>query len=288
MDEPASGPVSGAHPQSVHVQVDGVRLRCLLWGAAADPPVVLIHGAGMMAHAWAPIVAGLLPGWRLLAPDLRGHGDSDWVTPPHYVIEDFANDVLGLLDALAVGRVALVGHSMGGRVAAWIAAHHPRRVRGLVLADTRLTALSQERVQVWRGVRAGRGARRAHATRAAALASFRITPDEPAVPAHVRDHLAHHAVRERAPGEWVLRFDRAVLQLEGSRIADLTGLLKDISCPTLLMRGESSSVLEATKCAAMAAALTDGRVQVFPGGHHFLLAHPDRVAVALREFLASL
>lgn len=279
---------AGAQPESVSVQVGSIRMRCLRWGDPTDPPVLLIHGAGMLAHAWTPLVPGLLPGWHLLAPDLRGHGSSDWVTPPRYVIEDFANDVLGLLDTLAVDKVALVGHSMGGRVAAWLAAHHAQRVRGLVLMDTRLTALSQERVQVWRGVRAGHGARRGHTTRAAAMASFRITPDEPGIAAPVWEHLAQHAVGERAPGDWALRFDRAVLQVEGSRIADLTGLLDDIGCPTLIMRGESSGVLEPAKCAAMAAALADCRVQVFPGGHHFVLAHPGRVAAALHQFLLTL
>lgn len=280
--------MSGAHPESVDLHLGGVRLHCLLWGDPADPPVLLIHGAGMLAHAWDPLVPGLLPGWRLLAPDLRGHDNSDWATPPRYVIEDFATDLLGMLDVLTTPPAVLVGHSMGGRIAAWIAAHRPQRVRGLVLMDTRLTALSHERVQLWRGVHAGRGVRRGHATRAAAMASFRITPDEPGVAAHVRNHLAHHAVHERTPGDWVLRFDRAVLQLEGTRVADLTGLLGDIRCPTLIMRGERSSVLEAAKCAAMAAALVNCRVEVFPGGHHFLLAHPERVAAALRDFLVKL
>ena len=263
-------------------------LRCLLWGNPSDPPVLFIHGAGMLAHVWSLIAPGLLPGWRLLAPDLRGHGASDWVTPPRYVIEDFVGDLLGLLDLLAPQPIVLVGHSMGGRIAAWLAAQHPQRVRGLVLVDTRLTALSQERVQLWRGVRTGRGTRRGHATRTAAMASFRITPEEPGIPAPVWEHLAHHAVAERTPGDWALRFDRAVLQIEGSRIADLTGLLPSIRCRTLIMRGADSDVLEATKGAAMAAALSDCRVQVFPGGHHFVLAHPERVAAALREFLLSL
>jgi pimeloyl-ACP methyl ester carboxylesterase len=280
--------VSGPEPESINIHVSRITLRCLLWGDPSNPPVLLIHGAGMLAHVWSPLVPGLLPGWRLLAPDLRGHGMSDWVTPPHYVIEDFAGDLLGLLDVLAPQPLVLVGHSMGGRVAAWLAAHHPQRVRGLVLLDTRLTALSHERVQVWRGVRAGRGARRGHATRTAAMASFRITPEEPGIPAPIWEQLAQHAVGERTPGDWALRFDRAVLQIEGSRIADLTGLLPSIRCPTLIMRGEDSGVLAAPKCAAMAAALADCRVQVFPGGHHFPLAHPARVAAALREFLLVL
>jgi len=278
----------GTNPASVDVQVRGVRLHYLQWGDRRDPPVLFIHGAGMLAHAWDPIVAGILPGWRLLAPDLRGHGRSGWATPPHYRIEDFGEDLLALLDAVGIESTTLVGHSMGGRVAAWLAAEQPARVRALGLMDTRLTALSHEKVQVWRGVRAGRGARRGHASRAAAMASFRITPEEPGITARVRDQLAYHAVREHAPGEWALCFDRAVLHLEGSRIADLTGLLRRIRCPTLIMRGERSGVLDEKKCAAMAAVLTDCRVEVFSGGHHFPLAHPDRVAAALRAFLSSL
>lgn len=264
------------------------RQHCLVWGRDSASPVLLIHGAGMFARWWEPL-APYLAHSRLIAPDLRGHGESAWAVPPAYAIEDFAADLLELCDAVEPRPMALAGHSMGGRVAAWLAAHRPERFTRLALLDTRLTGLDQERIDRWRGAGgSGRGPRRGYATRDGAEASFRITPDEPDVDPELRARLAHHAVHECAPGQWSLRFDRAALALEGSRIADLSPLLARIRCPTLIVRGEASGVLGAAGCEALAAALADARVAVVPGGHHFALAHPRRTGELLRAFLHDL
>jgi pimeloyl-ACP methyl ester carboxylesterase len=202
--------------------------------------------------------------------------------PPSYRIEDFAADLVYCLDELCGGRAALAGHSMGGRVSAWIAAHHPERVRALALLDTRMRGLERERVEKWRGATSKPRLRSVYATREQALQAFRLTPDEPGVEPAVRESLARHAIVESAPGQWSLCFDRAVLALEGSRLTDLVGLLGEIHCPSLLMRGANSTVVGESQSAEMARALGECPVRVFPGGHHFLLARPDEVAGALR------
>jgi pimeloyl-ACP methyl ester carboxylesterase len=270
---------------SRQVRAGGLRLRWVTWGEDGDPPVVLLHGAGAHAHWWAPLVPHLLPGWRLVAPDLRGHGESAWAPPP-YLIEHFSADLHVLLDVLGLGTVVLIGHSMGGRVAAWFAAHHAQRVRGLALLDTRMARLKVEGVDRWRGIKIGAGPRRIYATRAQALAAFRVIPPEPGIAPGLLAELAAHAVVELRPGEWALRFDRRVLALNGSRLDDLFRLLPRIRCPAVVLRAAESTVTTPAECAATSAALGGCPVHVFPGGHHFLLVQPRAVAAALEAFLA--
>ena len=273
--------------QIVRLDAGPVGLSCLVW-PNDGPTAVLLHGNGGHAHWWDALVPGLVPGWRLVAPDLRGHGESAWAQPPRYAIADFARDVDAVLDALAPGPVALVGHSMGARVAAWYAANRPERVRGLALLDTRTSPVDPVTAVRWRGQVAGRREGRGYPTYADAIAAFRFVPDEPGVAADVVANLAQHAVRERGPGDWTFRFDRAVLALDGDGMNDLGALLPRIRCPTLVLAGADSWVMDATERAAIVAAIPDATVRVFPGGHHFFLTRPAPVAAELRAFLDGL
>src|SRR5262249_35557987 len=157
---------------------------------------------GGNAHWWDALVPGLLSGWRLVAPDLRGHGESDWAEPPRYAVADFAGDLDAVLAALAPEPVALVGHSMGARVALWYTAHHPDPGRALALLDTRTSRVDPGRAARWRAQVAGRRDGRGYPSRSAVLAAFRFVPPEASVAPPVIANLAHHAVRERGAGDW--------------------------------------------------------------------------------------
>ena len=98
-------------------------------------------------------------------------------------------------------------------------------LRGLALLDSRLGDVDPALAARWRGRVAGAREGRGYPTREAALAAFRFVPDEPEVAPDVVALLARHAIRERAPGDWTFRFDRAVLSLDGDRAGDLSGLL---------------------------------------------------------------
>jgi 3-oxoadipate enol-lactonase len=111
----------------------GVRLAYRAWGSPDAPPLVLLHGLGEGAADWAGVAPAFAPHWRVYAPDLRGHGRSDW--PGDYSVEFMRADVLGFLDALGLHRVDLIGHSMGGLVACLLAQQRPGRLRRLILED---------------------------------------------------------------------------------------------------------------------------------------------------------
>jgi 3-oxoadipate enol-lactonase len=116
------------------VIVDGVRLACYISGPAGAPPLVLLHGLTSRASTWDTVAPEFARHVRVVAIDLRGHGDSD--RPGAYSFELMRDDVLGVLDQLGLERVSLLGHSMGGTVAYLIAEKEPGRIARLILEDT--------------------------------------------------------------------------------------------------------------------------------------------------------
>jgi len=128
-----TGPIETGPAEIGVVDAGGARLACRAWGAAGAPPLVLLHGLGEGAADWAGVAPAFAPYWRVYAPDLRGHGRSEW--PGDYSVELMRADVLGFLDALGLDQVDLIGHSLGGLVACLLAQQRPGRVRRLILED---------------------------------------------------------------------------------------------------------------------------------------------------------
>lgn len=115
------------------IEAGGIRLACRVWGLPGAPPLVLLHGLGEGAADWVKVAPAFAAHRRVYAPDLRGHGRSNW--PGDYSVELMSKDLLGFLDALKLDRVDLIGHSMGGLVAYLLAGDHPERVGRLILED---------------------------------------------------------------------------------------------------------------------------------------------------------
>jgi 3-oxoadipate enol-lactonase len=112
---------------------NGIETGYRAWGAPAAPPLVLLHALGESAADCEDIAPAFPEYRRVYAPDLRGRGRSGW--PGEYSLELMCADVAGLLDALGLGRVDLIGHSLGGAVALLLAEQHPLRIGRLVLED---------------------------------------------------------------------------------------------------------------------------------------------------------
>jgi 3-oxoadipate enol-lactonase len=115
------------------VDVGGIELAYQVSGPPDAAPMVLLHALGETARNWDTVSAAFTAHWRVYAPDMRGHGRSDW--PGNYSLELMRTDVARFLDALALDRVTVIGHSMGGLVACLLAEDHPHRVRRMVLED---------------------------------------------------------------------------------------------------------------------------------------------------------
>jgi len=111
--------------------VNGLALRALEWGEPGRPGLCFLHGGSAHSHWFDGVAPAFADRYHVISLDQRGHGESDWPPTPAYATENFAADLLGLLDALGWARVTLVGHSMGGHNSMSFSAWHPERVQAL-------------------------------------------------------------------------------------------------------------------------------------------------------------
>jgi len=264
------------------LQINGLRLRLLQWGAPGRPALCFLHGGAAHAHWFDLVAPAFADRFHVVSLDQRGHGESQWAEPPAYATEDFARDLVGVMDALGWERMTVVGHSMGGHNAMAFAAWHPERVSRLVIVDSR-PAIPGDRLD-WMHAR-GRRAPRLHPDPDAAVRAFRLLPRETVAAAEVLAHLARMGFVER-DGGWTYRFDPAC---NGSRRpVDAWPLLARIVAPTLIVRGERSLVLPREMAERMRAAIPLATLVEIPGAyHHLVLDDPTAFVRALEAFLAQ-
>lgn len=119
-----------------YLPVNGIRLHCLEEGAG--PPVVLCHGFPELAYSWRHQVPALaVAGFRALAPDMRGYGDSDKPDGiESYDMPHLAGDLIGLLNALDLPQAVFAGHDWGGIIVWQLALLYPERVRAVIALNT--------------------------------------------------------------------------------------------------------------------------------------------------------
>jgi pimeloyl-ACP methyl ester carboxylesterase len=262
--------------------IGGLALHALEWGEPGRPALCFLHGGSAHAHWFDAVVPAFFDRYHVLSLDQRGHGASQWAPDPAYATEDFARDLVGVMDALGWARMALVGHSMGGHNAMAFAAWHPERVERLVVVDSR-PSIPAERLQTMHR-RGDRGPMR-HATLESALGSFRLLPRETVADARLLAHLAREGITERE-GRFLYRFDPACNGRR--RPTDGWALLERITAPTLLVRGEHSPILPREMAADMLARLPRARLVEIPGTyHHLVLDAPLAFARTLDEFLSQ-
>ena len=120
-------------PEDSWIDLNGTRLHYLDWGNASAQPLVLLHGFCSYAHYWDPFAQSMRRHYHVIAPDLRGHGDSDRAAS--YSIEDGAADSEGLVQKLKLKDIILVGLSLGGLISIYYAASYSGRISKLVIVD---------------------------------------------------------------------------------------------------------------------------------------------------------
>src|SRR3974390_777268 len=142
-----------------------LRLHYVDWGNQGAPPLVLLHGGRDHCRNWDWVAAALRHDWHVLAPDLRGHGDSQWSPDGNYAIAGFVYDLAQLVHQQELAPVTIVAHSLGGMIALRYAGIYPDLVRkliaieGLGASPKRLAEWSKrgiaERMQSWIGEQGG-------------------------------------------------------------------------------------------------------------------------------------
>ena len=265
------------------VVVGELSLSFLEWGTAGRPTLCFLHGGSAHAHWFDRVAPAFNDRFHVIALDQRGHGESEWAKPPAYATENFAADLLGFIDALGLGQVVVIGHSMGGHNAMAFSAWHPDRVRALVIIDSR-PMIPTDRLDRLR--RRGERTLRPYPSREAAAQSFRLVPRETNADPALLAHIGAAGVVER-DGAWVYRFDPA--SNAERRPVDAWTLLDRITAPTLIARGELSPVLPRDMADKLRAAIRGASLVEIPASyHHLVLDNPAAFVVELDRFVTSL
>ncbi|MCC6931024.1 MAG: alpha/beta fold hydrolase [Gemmatimonadaceae bacterium] len=247
--------------------------------AGEGDAIVFIHGFPHHRGLWSAQLGALMDRARCIAPDLRGFGEST-VEPP-YSVEQYADDVATLLDALKVERAVLCGLSMGGYVALAFWRRHRARVRGLVLMDTRAGADDPEARE-----RRNQMIATARERGSAAIADAMITG---MVGKRTREKCPEvvddvHRMLESAPVEGVI----GALQALRDR-PDSTSTLGTIDVPTLIVVGEDDTLTPPSEAMLLHAGIRGSSLEVIAGaGHVSNVERPAAVNHVLTEFLARL
>lgn len=243
--------------------------------------LVLLHAFPLAAEMWRPQFPAVPTGWRVVAPDLRGFGASSADKPSDPVsIDDYARDVLALLDHLELHRVVVGGNSMGGYAAFAMLRLAAERVKGLVLADTKSEADSEA----------------AHADRVAMLEAL-AEGGVAAVWERMQPGLLGKTTRASRP-EVVERVRHLVLEqpVEGVKRAierlrsrpDSTPLLPAIGCPTLVIVGDEDPIAGVETARRLHHRIPTAELSIIRGAGHLTgLEAPLEFNAVLGRFLAA-
>src|SRR5215468_5277424 len=122
-------------PESHDLMLGELRLHYVDWGTAGRRPMLLLHGGALTARTWDVVCLGLRNEYHCVAPDQRGHGDSDWSPTLDYMPPAHVRDLEALVERLGFDQFVLVGQSMGALNAFAYAARHSARLAALVIID---------------------------------------------------------------------------------------------------------------------------------------------------------
>lgn len=267
-------------PALTPVFVDGRRINVATWGSQDAPAVMLIHGMRDHCRSWDWIASVLAQKFRIIAPDLRGHGDSDWVGADGYALPAYAADIADVADAFGLARYAIVGHSLGGAIGLRVTAAFPDRILACAGIECIEMPIQRdeasdpkpypERMRDWLERRQAFGLHSARHYQTIDEACQRMQREQPQLAPETIAHLANHAVAFDKGRGWRWKFDpRVRLRApEDQRATDLDEILEAISCPVLLSYGDDGWIpMPAEKRLKR---INNLAISHYPGGGHWL------------------
>ena len=261
------------------VAVNGISLA--VYDEGNGPPILFVHGFPLSHSMWKGQLEAFTVDHRVIAPDLRGFGDSD-VTEGTVTMEQHADDLAALLDELSINEpVVLCGLSMGGYIAWQFQQKFPERLRALILCDTRAIADTPDGVENRK-----RLAKMVVENGSAAVASAML-PNLFSPATGARDQSIIDGLRQTISATSPQGIAAASLGM--AERPDVTSLLPDIATPTLLIVGEDDGISTPEEMKTIADAMPNARLEVISeAGHMSPLETPKPVNAAIRNFLQSL
>ncbi len=274
-----------------------LRLHYADWGNAEAPPLLLVHGGRDHCRNWDWVAQELARDWHVIAPDLRGHGDSAWSPDGNYETSAFVYDLAQLIHQLDLSPVTIVSHSLGGNVSLRFTGLYPESVRKLVaieglgpspsvqakrdevpLADRWRTWIADKRKA------AGRLPKR-YATIEDAYA--RMKSENSYLTDEQARHLTINGINRNEDGTWSWKFDNHlnVWSFLDMPAAELEALWSAITCPTLLLYGANSWASNPQGDGRLAHFNTARVIEYENAGHWLHHDQFDRFISDMRAFL---
>jgi pimeloyl-ACP methyl ester carboxylesterase len=269
------------------IDLDNVRVGYTDWRPQTDETLLLIHGFRVQGHTWDPIASVLSKQYRVVVPDLRGHGESSW-SGDGYWTPQFVEDLIGLLTKLNIQKCHVVGHSLGGRIGLALAAADPNRVLSLVVSDcgpelpVAAARQSEQRAR-------SRSVPRGFKTRSEAVEAYREEfPDWKPIFHHLH---AEYQLRKNWAGVLVEKADpelywltRAAGRSEEPYLWAAAGKIK---CPVLVLWGRTSQYVDAELIGRMAEVIADFRAVSYACGHYVPRERPVEFSSEVLQFVGA-
>lgn len=282
-------------PQSRYFQSQGLKLHFTDWGNAQAPPLLLVHGGLDHSRSWDYLARALAADFHVVAPDLRGHGDSGWAFGSSYSLADHVYDLTGLVKAEGFGKVAIVGHSMGGMVSLTYAGAFPERVSKLVVLDgvtnfpARRPKPADVRITDWAGDLDKLAQRKIHRYPTVADGADRIVGRNPRLTREQALHLATHGMKRNDDGSFSWKYDPYLRARAPYRLSleDNIGLWSRIACPTLLVAASESFLPDPEKAGVMSHFRHAELAKIAGAGHWLQHDRPDEVLGLIQRFLTQ-
>ncbi|MFK3642733.1 alpha/beta fold hydrolase [Pseudomonas protegens] len=263
--------------QKVPVQIGEETLMTYQGGPAQAPVILLLHGLSADKSIWLRFARHFNRDYRLLIPDLGGHGETAYAAHQDYRVPAQAQRLLRLLDACGIQRVQVIGNSMGGYIAAWLAAHAPQRISGLALFDP-AGVEAPETSDLQHLLEQGKNPFLVR-SRADFQHFYSLTMATPPwVPEAVLAAIAERYQARRG------QLARIFAELQAS--PPMEPELAKIQAPTLLLWGREDRLLHPSSAQVWAKGLPQAQVQLWEGiGHMPMVERPVRSARLYQQFL---
>ena len=283
-------------PTSIHVTgSDDLKLHLLEWSTAGTP-MILIHGFGNEAHIWDDFAPAVAEHYRVLALDLRGHGESAWNSEGRYDYTNHVADLEAITETLGIERMVLVGHSLGGRISMLYAGKHPEQLAGFVIVDSAPELDARGIVRIRTEVEEQRDP----SFKSIAEYENLLAHNYPAATPAAIERMARNGVRQQEDGRWVLKQDLSyrggdrwkgsgeeLAAREARNVDDMWAALEKLPCPTLVVRGAASDIMSPDVADKMVEeVLPNGKLAVVPqAGHSVMTDNPEGFKQMVGEFV---
>ena len=236
-------------PTSHYFYSQRLKLHYVDWGNFEKPLMILVHGGRDHSRNWDWVALEFRRHFHVIAPDLRGHGDSDWAIGSPYAMIDYVVDLAQLVNALGDHRLFLMGHSLGGGIVLQYAGVFPNKVEKVVSIEGLgpppamiREGPAHERMANWIGSMQSLTQRKVREYASVEEALARMRTENPHLSLEQARHLTVHGVQRNENGTYSWKFDNYVRATSPYQfnLKDASEIWSRIECPTLLLRGGES------------------------------------------------